>query len=64
MRNKFIQLKLQNEQIQYVNPLFITSVLKIEDRCAVYTMDGRSIYPEETVDSVIKKIKESEQWQW
>jgi uncharacterized protein YlzI (FlbEa/FlbD family) len=63
MQNKFIKLKLQNEQVHYVNPVFITSVLEIVDKCAVYTMDGRSIYPEESVDEVMKKIKEANHFQ-
>jgi hypothetical protein len=59
MEQKFIKLKIQERQYHYVNPLLITSVLQIEQKCVVYTMDARSIYPEETVDAVIKKIKDS-----
>jgi uncharacterized protein YlzI (FlbEa/FlbD family) len=59
MQNNFIKLHVQNEQPHYVNPLLITSVLKIQDKCAVYTMDGKTIYPQETVDEVMKKIKEA-----
>jgi uncharacterized protein YlzI (FlbEa/FlbD family) len=62
MQSKFIKLKLQNEQVHYVNPLLITSVLEIVDKCAVYTMDGKSIYPEESVDEVMKKIKEASEF--
>jgi hypothetical protein len=59
MGTKFIKLKIQDDQYHYVNPMLITSVLKIQNNCAVYTMDGRSIYPQESVDDVLKKIKDS-----
>jgi uncharacterized protein YlzI (FlbEa/FlbD family) len=62
MQNKFIKLYVQKEQPHYVNPLLITSVLKIQDKCAVYTMDGKTIYPQETIDEVMKKIKEANEF--
>ena len=62
MQNNFIKLKVKNEQSHYVNPILITSVLKIKDKCAVYTMDGKTIYSQESVDEVMKKIKEANQF--
>jgi uncharacterized protein YlzI (FlbEa/FlbD family) len=59
MEQKFIKLKIQDDQSHYVNPVLITSILEIKDSCAVYTIDGRSIYPQESVEDVMKKIKES-----
>jgi uncharacterized protein YlzI (FlbEa/FlbD family) len=62
MEQKFIKLKIQDNQYHYVNPMLITSILQIKDDCAVYTMDGRAIYPKESVDDVMKKIKEKTQF--
>ena len=59
MEQKFIRLNIQEGQYQYINPVFITSVLKVKDKCAVYTMDGRVAHPEESVEDVMKKIREA-----
>jgi uncharacterized protein YlzI (FlbEa/FlbD family) len=59
MEQKFIKLKIEDNQYHYVNPIFITSVLEIKDNCVVYTMDGKLIHPKESVDDVMKKIKDS-----
>jgi uncharacterized protein YlzI (FlbEa/FlbD family) len=66
MQNKFIKFKIQNgEPIYcYINPIFITSVeqLGVQDKCAVNTMDGKTFYAKETVDEVMKKIKEANEF--
>jgi hypothetical protein len=62
MKQKFIKLKIEENRYHYVNPLFITSVLEMGERCAIYTMDSKTIYPLETVDEVMKKIKEANEF--
>jgi uncharacterized protein YlzI (FlbEa/FlbD family) len=64
MEQKFIRLNIQEGQYQYINPVFITSVLKVKDKCAVCTMDGRVVHPEESVEDVMKKIREVGRFTW
>lgn len=61
MTTKFIKLKVKIPGDQeLVNPTFITRIRKAGIQTVVYTMDGNSIYTEETVEEVLKKIKNSE----
>ncbi len=58
MQTKFIKLKFK-DIVQYINPVFVTSIIQIGEQCAVHTMDGRRLDSDETVEEVMKKIKES-----
>jgi uncharacterized protein YlzI (FlbEa/FlbD family) len=63
MISKFIKLKVQipgDEEL--INPTFITRIRKAGTKTIVYTMDGSSVYTEETVEDVIKKIKDTEKF--
>ena len=62
MKQKFIKLKIEENRYHYVNPLFITSVLEIGDKSMVCAMGGETIYTQETVDEVMKKIKEANEF--
>jgi hypothetical protein len=57
MQTKFIKLKFK-DIVQYINPVFITSIIQIGEQCAVHTMDGRRLDSDETVEGVMKKVKE------
>jgi hypothetical protein len=61
MGTKFIKLKRKDDQ-ELVNPIFITRIKKIGGQTIVYTMDGGSIYTDDTPDEVLKKIKDSEKF--
>jgi uncharacterized protein YlzI (FlbEa/FlbD family) len=58
MQTKFIKLKFK-DIVQYINPVFITSIVRIGEQCAIHTMDGRRLDSDETVEEVMKKIKEA-----
>ena len=58
MQTKFIKLKFK-DIVQYINPMFITSIVQIGEQCAVHTMDGRRLDSDETVEEVMKKVKEA-----
>jgi hypothetical protein len=58
MQTKFIKLKFK-DIVQYINPVFITSIIQIGEQCAVHTMDGRRLDSDETVEEVMKKVKEA-----
>ena len=58
MQTKFIKLKFK-DIVQYINPVFITSIVRIGEQCAIHTMDGRRLDSDETVEEVIKKVKEA-----
>jgi uncharacterized protein YlzI (FlbEa/FlbD family) len=61
MTSKFIKLKVEipgDEEL--INPTFITRIRKAGTKTIVYTMDGSSVYAVDSVEEVLKKIKESE----
>jgi uncharacterized protein YlzI (FlbEa/FlbD family) len=61
--NKFIKLSVDipgDEEL--VNPIFITRIRKAGVKTIVYTMDGSSIYTNDTVQDVMKKIKDTEKF--
>ena len=58
---KFIKLK-RNEEEELVNPIFITRIRKVGHSTAVYTADGGSIHTDDTIDEVVKKIKDIEKF--
>lgn len=69
MTTKLIKITIGGpDGFYYINPNFITSIrnLKISDpdqkghRSVIYTMDGNSIYANETPGEVIDLIKKSE----
>jgi hypothetical protein len=67
MNSKFIQLTTKKEEALFINPVFISS---IETRLnasgvslsIVRTIDAKEHYVMETVELIIKKIKESEKF--
>lgn len=61
MNTKFIKLK-RGDDVELVNPIFIIRIRKVGSQTAVYTMDGNSVYTDETIDEVLKKIKDSEKF--
>jgi hypothetical protein len=61
--NKFIKLSVDipgDEEL--VNPIFITRIRKAGVKTIVYTMDGSSIYTNDTVQDVMKIIKDTEKF--
>lgn len=68
---KFIKLTVAPQDEIYINPIFITNIRKIKslnesqpDTAVIHTMDGYKIYPKETVEEIMKKIKQTELIQW
>ena len=61
MTTKFIKLK-RNDDIELVNPTFIIRIRKVGVQTVVYTMDGNGIYTDDTVEEVMKKIKDTEKF--
>lgn len=61
MTTRFIKLTQGPDSEYHVNPTFIISIRKIAgNKAVVYTMDGNSIYPNETVEEIMDKIKKAE----
>jgi hypothetical protein len=69
MTTKLIKITIGgSDGFYYINPVFITSIrnLKVSDpeqkghRSVIYTMDGNSIYANETPDEIVKMINRSE----
>jgi hypothetical protein len=60
MDPKLIKLTTKTEEY-YINPMLITSIKKEIDNNMVhiYTFDGRVISPIESLEEVMKKIKDS-----
>ena len=58
MQTKFIKLKFK-DIVQYINPIFITSVVQVGEQRVVHTVDGRRLDSDETVEEIMKKIKEA-----
>jgi len=61
MTTKFIKLK-RGDDVELVNPTFITRITKLGPQTIVYTMDGNSVYTNDTVEEVMKKIKDTEKF--
>lgn len=61
MNTKFIKLK-RGDDVELVNPIFITRIRKVGQHTAVYTMDGNGVYTDDTLDEVMKKIKDTEKF--
>lgn len=61
MTSKFIKLK-RNDDVELVNPIFITRIRKVGVQTVVYTMDGNGVYTDDTVEEVMKKIKDTEKF--
>lgn len=61
MRDKFVKLTISGLEC-YVDPFMIVSVKEFEKggKTVVNTLDGQSIYPDQTVQEVIKLIKIAE----
>ena len=65
MEMKFIKLTVgkNNTEEYMVNPLFITSIRKMNNNSTiVYMMNDHSIHCNETTEEVIKKIKDTEKF--
>ena len=64
---KFIKVTLTDDKlVHHINPLFIVSIQHdVEtNKTILYTMDGNSIYPKESADEIIKKIKDLDKMQF
>jgi len=61
MTTKFIKLK-RNDDVELVNPIFITRIRNVGSNTVVYTMDGNGVYTDDTVEEVMKKIKDTEKF--
>lgn len=61
MTTKFIKLK-RGDDVELVNPTFITRIRNVGQQTVVYTMDGNGIYTDDTVEEVMKKIKDTEKF--
>ena len=72
MQNKFIKVTTGSGDEHYINPIFIIEIKKIKslnesqpDTAVITTLCGDKIHPVESVEQIIKLIKELEkQWQW
>jgi len=68
---KFIKLTLEGGDEHYINPIFIAEIKKTKslsesqpDTTTVVMVNGNKIRPIESVEEIIKKIKQTEQIQW
>ena len=68
---KFIKLTTEYGNEHYINPLFITHIKRIKslsesqpDTTIIITINGDRVQTTESVDQIMKKIKQTEQIQW
>jgi uncharacterized protein YlzI (FlbEa/FlbD family) len=67
MQNKFIKVTTESGDEHHINPIFIVEIKKIKslsesqpDTATVVMVNGDRIRPKETVEQIMKKIKDTE----
>jgi len=67
MQNKFIKVTTESGDDHHINPIFIVEIKKIKslsesqpDTATIVTINGNKIQPKETVEQIMKKIKDTE----
>lgn len=67
MQNKFIKVTTEYGDDHHINPIFIVEIKKTKslsesqpDTATIITINGDRIRPKETVEQIMKKIKDTE----
>jgi len=67
MQNKFIKVTTESGDDHYINPIFIVEIKKTKslseshpDTATIVMVNGDRIQPKETVEQIMKKIKDTE----